>query len=135
MLQVIFFEFFHSLREIRKKRNPYKPIIKVGPSGVADAYQASEARHSSSAELARKASAPAIIQKKGDGIAAEVAWMRLSPEYRLAESHQRTRPEMGHSFQSGNALRRASIEAAPLRPGRLRVVFRRRLPEAAGRNL
>lgn len=54
---------------------------------------------------------------------------------RFTGNHQTARPEMGHRFQSGNTLRRTSLEAAPLHPGRLRVVFRRGLPKAAGRDL
>lgn len=81
MIQAIFFDAFGTLCEIREKRNPYKPIIKAWPSGVADAYQALMTRDSSPAELAKEAGcAPDAIQKMEEGIAAEVASMCLYPE-------------------------------------------------------
>ena len=81
MIQAIFFDAFGTLCEIREKRNPYKPIIKAWPSGVADAYQALMTRDSSPAELAKEAGCtPEAIQKMEEGIAAEVASMCLYPE-------------------------------------------------------
>lgn len=81
MIQAIFFDAFGTLCEIREKRNPYKPIIKAWPSGVADAYQALMTRDSSPTELAKEAgSTPEAIQKIEEGIAAEVASMCLYPE-------------------------------------------------------
>lgn len=81
MLQAVFFDAFGTLCEIREKRNPYKPIIKAWPSGVAHAYQALMTQDGSPAELAREAGCtPEAIQKINEGIAAEVASMRLYPE-------------------------------------------------------
>ena len=81
MIKAIFFDAFGTLCEIREKRNPYKPILKAWPSGVADAYQALMTRDSSPAELAREAGCtPEAIQKMEEGIAAEIASMCLYPE-------------------------------------------------------
>jgi HAD superfamily hydrolase (TIGR01549 family) len=80
-MQAIFFDAFGTLCEIREKRNPYKPIIKAWPSGIADAYQVLMTRNSSPAALAREAGCTRdAIQKIEEGIAAEVASMRLYPE-------------------------------------------------------
>lgn len=81
MIKAIFFDAFGTLCEIREKRNPYKPILKAWPSGVADAYQALMTRDSSPAELASEvACTPEAILKMEEGIAAEVASMSLYPE-------------------------------------------------------
>ncbi len=81
MIQAIFFDAFGTLCEIRKKRNPYKPIIKAWPFGVADAYQTLMTRDSSPADLACEAGcSQEVIQKIEEDIAAEVASMRLYPE-------------------------------------------------------
>ena len=81
MIQAIFFDAFGTLCEIREKRNPYKPILKTWPSGVADAYQALMTRDCSPADLAREAGCtPEAIQKMEEGIAAEIASMALYPE-------------------------------------------------------
>lgn len=81
MIKAIFFDAFGTLCEIREKRNPYKPILKAWPSGVADAYQALMTRNSSPAELASEAGCtPDAILKMEEGIAAEVASMSLYPE-------------------------------------------------------
>ena len=81
MIKAIFFDAFGTLCEIREKRNPYKPILKAWPSGVADAYQALMTRDSSPAELASEAGCtPETIQKMEEGIAAEIALMCLYPE-------------------------------------------------------
>lgn len=81
LIQAIFFDAFGTLCEIREKRNPYKPILKVWPSGVADAYQALMTRDSSPAELTKEAGCtPEAIQKMEEGIVAEVASMCLYPE-------------------------------------------------------
>jgi len=81
LIQAIFFDAFATLCEIRDKRNPYKPILKVWLSGVADAYQTLMTRDSSSPDLAREAGCtPEAIQKMEEGIAAEIASMTLYPE-------------------------------------------------------
>ncbi len=81
MIQAVFFDAFGTLCEIREKRNPYKPIIKAWPSGVANAYQALMTRDSSPAELAKETGCtPEATQKMEEGIAAEVASMCLYPE-------------------------------------------------------
>lgn len=81
LIQAVFFDAFGTLCEIREKRNPYKPIIKAWPSGVADAYQVLMTRDSSPAALAHEAGCvPEAIQKVEEGIAAEVASMCLYPE-------------------------------------------------------
>lgn len=81
MIQAIFFDAFGTLCEIKEKRNPYKPILKAWPSGVADAYQALMTRDCSFADLAKEAGCtPAVIQKIDEGIAAEIASMTLYPE-------------------------------------------------------
>ena len=80
-MQAIFFDAFGTLCEIREKRNPYKPILKAWPSGVADAYQVLMTRNISPAELARAAGCTQdAIQKIEEGIATEIASMRLYPE-------------------------------------------------------
>lgn len=81
MIQAIFFDAFGTLCEIREKRNPYKPIIKAWPFGVADAYQTLMTRGCSPVALAREAGCvPEAIQKVEEGIAAEVASICLYPE-------------------------------------------------------
>lgn len=80
-MQAIYFDAFGTLCEIREKRNPYKPILKAWPSGVADAYQALMTRDSSPAELAKEAGCtPEAILKMEEGIATEIASMYLYPE-------------------------------------------------------
>lgn len=81
MLKAIFFDALGTLCEIREKRNPYKPILKAWPSGVADAYPTLMTRDSSPAELAKEAGCiPEAIQKMEEGIATEVASRSLYPE-------------------------------------------------------
>ena len=81
MIQAVFLDAFGTLCEIREKRNPYKPILKAWPSGVANAHQALMTRDSSPADLAREAGCTSeAIQKMEEGIAAEVASMTLYPE-------------------------------------------------------
>lgn len=81
MIKAIFFDAFGTLCEIREKRNPYKPIMKAWPHGVADAYQILMTRNISPEELAHEAGCTEeIIQKVEESIAAEVASMRLYPE-------------------------------------------------------
>ena len=81
MIQAIFFDAFGTLCEIREKRNPYKPIIKAWPFGLADAFHVLQTRDISPAALAREAGCTReAMQKIEEGIAAEVASMRLYPE-------------------------------------------------------
>lgn len=81
MIEAIFFDAFGTLCEIREKRNPYMPIIKAWPFGVANAIQTLMTRDSSPAELAKEAGCtPEAIQKMEEGIAAEIASMCLYPE-------------------------------------------------------
>lgn len=81
MIQAILFDAFGTLCEIRDKLNPYQPILRAWPSGVAAAYHALMTRGVSPAELAREAGcAPEIREKIEAGIAAEAASMRLYPE-------------------------------------------------------
>lgn len=81
LIQAVFFDAFGTLCEIREKRNPYKPIIKAWPLGVADAYQTMMTRDSSPAALAREAGCtPEDIEKIESGIAVEVISMCLYPE-------------------------------------------------------
>ena len=81
MIQAVFFDAFGTLCEIREKRNPYKPIIEAWPSGVADALQALQTRDCSPATFAREVGCTQeTIQKIEEGIAAEVASIRLYPE-------------------------------------------------------
>lgn len=81
MIQAVFFDAFGTLCEIGEKRNPYRHILKAWPSNVADAYQVVMTRDSSPASLARDAGCTQdTIQKIEEGIATEVASMRLYPE-------------------------------------------------------
>ena len=81
MVQAVFFDAFGTLCEIREKRNPYKPIVKAWPSGVADAFHVLQTRDISPAALAREAGCTQeTIQKIEEDVAAEVVSMRLYPE-------------------------------------------------------
>ena len=81
MIHAVFFDAFGTLCEIREKRNPYKPIMEAWPSGVADAYQTFMTRDISPVALARKAGCTQeTIKKIEEGIATEVASIRLYPE-------------------------------------------------------
>lgn len=136
LIKAIFFDAFGKLCEIREKRNPYKPILKTWPSGVADAYQALMTRDSSLPDSPRKPDVPPGYTENGrrhyGGSRFDVS---LPESFRLTGKRQARWPEMGHRFQFGYTLRRTAFEAAPLRPRRLRVVFHRGLPEAGRRDL
>lgn len=81
MIQAILFDAFGTLCEIREKHNPYKPILKAWPSGLAAAYQAIMTRDASPAELAKEAGLSAqVIQKINADIEDEIASIRLFPE-------------------------------------------------------
>lgn len=81
MIRSVLFDAFGTLCEIRKKHNPYKPILKAWPSGLAAAYQAIMTRDASPAELAKEAGLSAqVIQKINADIADETASIRLFPE-------------------------------------------------------
>lgn len=81
MIRAVLFDAFGTLCEIRKKHNPYKPILKAWPSGLAAAYQAIMTRDASPAELAKEAGLNAqVIQKINADIVDETASIRLFPE-------------------------------------------------------
>ena len=81
MIRAVLFDAFGTLCEIRNKHNPYRPILKAWPSGLAAAYQAIMTRDASPAELAKEAGLSAqVIQKINADIADEIASMRLFPE-------------------------------------------------------
>lgn len=81
MIRSVLFDAFGTLCEILKKHNPYKPILKAWPSGLAAAYQAIMTRDASPAEFAKEAELSAqIIQKVDADIADEIASIRLFPE-------------------------------------------------------
>lgn len=81
MIRAVLFDAFGTLCEIRNKRNPYRPILKAWPSGLAAAYQAIMTRNASPAELAKEAGLSAqVIQKINADIADETASIRLFPE-------------------------------------------------------
>lgn len=80
-IKAIFFDAFGTLCEIQSKRNAYMPIIKAWPAGAADAYQTLMTSDCSPAELATKAGCSGqTIQKVNEGVAIEIASMRLYPE-------------------------------------------------------
>ena len=81
MIRAVLFDAFGTLCEIRNKHNPYRPILKAWPSGLAAAYQAIMTRNASPAELAKEAGLSAqVIQKINADIADETASIRLFPE-------------------------------------------------------
>ena len=81
MIRAVLFDAFGTLCEIREKHNPYRPILKAWPSGLAAAYQAIMTRDASPAELAKEAGLCAqVIQKINADIADETASIRLFPE-------------------------------------------------------
>lgn len=81
MIRAVLFDAFGTLCEIREKHNPYRPILKAWPSGLAAAYQAIMTRDASPAELAKEAGLSAqVIQKINADIADETASIRLFPE-------------------------------------------------------
>jgi len=80
-MKAIFFDAFGTLCEIRDKRNPYRPILKSWPAGVAAAYQALMTKDCPPTDLARAAGcSDQIIKEINDGVAAEINSMRLFPE-------------------------------------------------------
>lgn len=80
-LKAVFFDAFGTLCEIKNKRETYLPIMKAWPTGIAAAYQALITRNCSPAELAREVGcAEETIKKIKEGVAAEIASMRLYPE-------------------------------------------------------
>lgn len=81
MVKAILFDAFGTLCEIRKCHNPYKPIMRAWPEGLAAAYQAIMTRDTTSAELAKEVGLAAQVTQKIDiDIAAEISSMRLYPE-------------------------------------------------------
>ena len=77
----ILFDAFGTLCEILTKRNPYKPILKAWPSGVANAYQTLMTRDVLPESLACEVgcSTEAILQME-ESIQAEIDSMQLYPE-------------------------------------------------------
>lgn len=136
-MQAVLFDAFGTLYEISEKRNLYKPSIKAWPSGVADACQALMTRDSSPAELAGEAGRTSqAIMKMKEGIAAKVASMCLYPEVRASLELLKQRSQKWAIVSNlATPLCRTALETAPLCSGRLRVVFRRGQPEAAGKHL
>ena len=81
MIQAILFDAYGTLCEIRERHNPYKPILKTWPSGLAGAYQAIMTRNATPAELAEEAGLSAQVAQKIDAdVSAEIASIRLFPE-------------------------------------------------------
>lgn len=81
MVKAILFDAFGTLCEICDKRNPYKPIVKGWPFGVADAYHALMTKKVLASELAIEAGCSLkLIEQIEAGIRAEIASMRLYPE-------------------------------------------------------
>lgn len=81
MIKAILFDAFGTLCEIRERHNPYKPILKTWPSGIAAAYQAIITSYSTPVELAREVGLSAqMAQKIDDDVSAEIASIRLFPD-------------------------------------------------------
>lgn len=81
MTKAILFDAYGTLCEIHERQNPYKPILKAWPFGLAAAYQAIMTRDATPAELAREAGLSAqVAQKIGADVSAEIATMHLFPE-------------------------------------------------------
>jgi len=81
MIKAILFDAYGTLCEIGERYNPYKPILKAWPSGLAAAYQAIMTRNTTPAELAKEAGLPEQVAQKIDAaISAEIASIRLFPE-------------------------------------------------------
>lgn len=81
MIQAILFDAYGTLCEIRERHNPYKPILKTWPSGLAAAYQAIITSDATPVELAREAGLSAqMAQKINADVSAEIASIRLFPE-------------------------------------------------------
>ena len=109
-MQAVFFDAFGTLCEIREKRNPYKPIIKAWPRGIADAYHTLMTRNCSPAELAREAGCSTdVIKRIEEDIAVEAASMRLYQEVPAVLEEVRKR-----GLKWGIVSNLASPYAAPL---------------------
>lgn len=81
MIKAVLFDAYGTLCEIHERHNPYKPILKVWPSGLAAAYQAIMTRDATPAELAEEAGLSAQVAQKIDAdVSAEIASIRLFPE-------------------------------------------------------
>lgn len=80
-MQVIFFDAFGTLCRICEKRSPYRPIIRAWASGREEAIEAVMTRNASPRELAEEAGCRReVVQEIEEGIATEIASMRLYPE-------------------------------------------------------
>lgn len=80
-VSTLLFDAFGTLCEIKDKRNPYKPILKAWPSGVADAYQALMTRDVPPTALAYEVGcSPETILRMEEAIRSETESMRLYPE-------------------------------------------------------
>lgn len=74
MIKAVLFDAYGTLCEIRERHNPYKPILKAWPSGLAGAYEAIITRNATPAELAEEAGLDALrIKKIEANISAEIA--------------------------------------------------------------
>lgn len=81
MTKAILLDAFGTLCEIRERHNPYKPILKSWPLGLAAAFQVIMTRDATPAELAEEAGlSEQVAQKIDANISAEIASMRLFPE-------------------------------------------------------
>lgn len=81
MIKAVLFDAYGTLCKICERHNPYKPIIKSWPSGLAGAYQAIMTRNATPAELAEEAGLSAQVAQKIDAdVSAEIASIRLFPE-------------------------------------------------------
>ena len=81
MIRAVLFDAFGTLCEIRERHNPYKPILKAWPEGLAAAYQAIMTNDATPEEFAKEVGLAAqVIQKIETDIAAEIASIALFPE-------------------------------------------------------
>lgn len=92
MIKVIFFDAFGTLCEICNKRNPYKPILKAWPTGVASAYQHLMTRNIPPGRLALEAGCSQECARQVEqSVQAEITSMRLYPEVPYVLSSLRKR--------------------------------------------
>ena len=81
MIRAVLFDAYGTLCEIRERHNPYKPVLKAWPSGLAAAYQTIMTRDATPEELAEEAGLSAQMAQKIDAdVSAEIASIRLFPD-------------------------------------------------------
>lgn len=80
-MEVLLLDAFGTLCEIQDRRNPYKPILKAWPYGVAGAYQALMTRDVPPTALAYEVGcSPETILRMEEAIRSETESMRLYPD-------------------------------------------------------